>query len=114
MFFLAQVGEPETRFDHAVSRVNAYRRAEADCLFISGVVDGEVIALLVKAVDGPLNILAMPGAPPGTDLERLGVARLSFGSWPFRGAMGWFRRLVREIGDPAAVAKLTEQCYSLR
>jgi 2-methylisocitrate lyase-like PEP mutase family enzyme len=105
--FLAQVGEPGTRFEHAVSRVNAYRQAGADCLFIPGILDGEVIGRLVKAVDGPLNILAGPGGPSVAELERLGVARVSFGSWPHRSLMGLFRRFVQEIRDPAAVAKFT-------
>src|SRR5205814_12738 len=30
--YLAEVGEPATRFEHAVGRANAYRKAGADCL----------------------------------------------------------------------------------
>jgi 2-methylisocitrate lyase-like PEP mutase family enzyme len=104
--FLAQVGEPETRFEHAVSRAHAYRRAGADCLFIPGVSDAAIIGRLVEVVDGPLNILAGPATPSVAELERLGVARLSFGSWPFRGAMGWFCRLLRDVRDPSKSANL--------
>ncbi len=105
--FLAQVGEPETRFNHAVGRANAYRQAGADCLFVPGVSDADTIERLVKAVNGPLNILAVPGTPPVAELERLGVARVSFGSWPFRAAMGWFRKLVQGVREPAEVSRLT-------
>jgi 2-methylisocitrate lyase-like PEP mutase family enzyme len=104
--YLAQVGDPETRFEHAVSRVNAYRRAGADCLFVPGVRDGEIIGRLVKAVESPLNILAGPGTPPVTELARLGVARVSFGSGPFRAAMGWFRKFLHEAREPEALADL--------
>ena len=106
--YLAEVGEPETRFEHAVRRVNAYRQAGADCLFVPGVRDGETIGRLVKAVEGPLNILAGPGTPPVTELARLGVARVSFGSGPFRAAMGWFRRFLHEAREPEALAALSE------
>lgn len=104
--FLAQVEEPETRFERAVARVNAYRGAGADSLFVPGVVDGEIIGRLVKAVQGPLNILAAPGGPTIHELERLGVARVSFGSWPFRALMGWFRKLLQQVGDPGALTVL--------
>lgn len=110
--FLAQVGEPETRFAHAVSRVNAYRRAGADCLFVPGVGDAEIIGRLVKAVEGPLNILAGPAGPSVTELERLGVARVSFGSWPFRSMMGWFRKFVHGVRDPAALDTLAGDAIS--
>ena len=105
--FLAQVGEPETRFNHAVGRANAYRQAGADCLFVPGVSDADTIERLVRAVNGPLNILAVPGTPPVTELERLGVARVSFGSWPFRATMGWFRKFVQNVREPEEVARLT-------
>lgn len=107
--FLAQVGEPETRFNHAVGRANAYRQAGADCLFVPGVSDADTIERLAKAVNGPLNILAVPGTPPVAELERLGVARVSFGSWPFRAAMGWFRKLVHGVREPAEVSRLTAE-----
>ncbi len=112
--FLAQVGEPETRFEHAVSRVNAYRQAGADSLFVPGVVEGETIGRLVKAVEGPLNILAAPGAPSVTELERLGVARVSFGSGPYRAVMGWFRKFLNQVHQPAALATLTGDAIPYR
>src|SRR3990172_2728544 len=75
--FLAAVGEPESRFDHAVRRVNAYRDAGADSLFIPGVSDRETIAELVRQVKGPLNVLAVAGTPRISELEKLGVRRVT-------------------------------------
>ena len=95
--YLAEVGEPAGRFEHAVRRANAYRKAGADCLFVPGVRDRETIERLVTAIDGPINILAGPGMPPIAELQSLGVARLSFGSWPYRGVMGMFARFAREL-----------------
>jgi 2-methylisocitrate lyase-like PEP mutase family enzyme len=107
--FLAKVGEPDTRFEHAVRRANAYRQAGADCLFIPGVADAETIERLVRDVEGPLNILAGPGVPSIAVLEGLGVARVSFGSGPFRAVMGHFRRFLERVQDPDAMALLASE-----
>jgi len=109
---LAEVGEPAARFEQAVRRANAYRKAGADCLFIPGVRDRETIRLLVREVEGPLNILAGSGTPPLEDLGRLGVARLSFGSWPFRAAMGLFRKFLREVSKRGTFATLEAEPIS--
>src|SRR5262245_61207635 len=77
--YLFQVGAPETRFDAAVARARRYRAAGADCVFVPGVIDDPTIAALVRAVAGPLNIMAMPGASPASRLGELGVARVSVG-----------------------------------
>jgi len=95
--YLAGIGEPAGRFDHTVERVTAYREAGADSLFVPGVYDAETIGRLAKAIPGPLNVLANPASPPIQELERLGVRRLSFGSWPARAALGFFARFTREV-----------------
>jgi methylisocitrate lyase len=37
----------------------------------------------------PVNIMAMAGGPDRGGLARLGVARISHGPGPYRGAMRW-------------------------
>jgi 2-methylisocitrate lyase-like PEP mutase family enzyme len=64
----------------AVERGNAYLRAGADCVFPIGVADAAAIAELVRGVDGPVAVMAVPGLPPLAELERLGVARFTWGS----------------------------------
>ena len=95
--FLAAVGAPETRFDEAVRRANAYREAGADCLFVPAVTDADVIARLARAIRGPLNILAGPGAPSVAELQRLGVARVSVGSAFMRASFAKARDVARDI-----------------
>ena len=95
--FLEQVGEPAGRLAHAVRRLNAYRAAGADCLFAPGVSDPATIAMLVKEVHGPLNVLAVAASPPIRELERLGVARASLGSGPMRAGLTVLRRLAEEL-----------------
>lgn len=104
--YLAGVGDPASRFERAVERANAYRRAGADCLFVPGVYDRETIGRLVKAIEGPVNVLAGPATPPIRELERLGVRRVSFGSWPARAALGLFARFARELSEQGAFSTL--------
>ena len=95
--FLLGVGPKEGRLDLAISRANAFREAGADCLFVPGVRDGQRIGEMAKRLNGPLNILAGPGAPPVAELERMGVARVSVGSWPGLVAMTNARKAGREL-----------------
>lgn len=95
--YLAQNGDESTRFERTVERLNAYRAAGADCLFAPGVKDGDTIGRLVKALNGPLNVLAVPGSPSIVEMKNLGVARVSFGGGPSRLALGAVRRFMREL-----------------
>lgn len=95
--YLFQVGAPETRFDETVRRANMYRAAGADCLFVPGVIDAETIAALVQAIDGPVNVMAMPGTPAIQYLQELGVARVSVGSAITQAALATARQATREL-----------------
>lgn len=43
----------------------------------------------------PLNVMAMPGVPARARLAELGVARISHGPGPYRGAMQWLADAAR-------------------
>lgn len=78
--FLAAVGDPGEREDHVVERAVGYREAGADCLFVPGLADLDVIARLVKRCPLPLNVLLAPGTGPSIrELARVGVRRISIG-----------------------------------
>ena len=72
--FLRHTGD----VDEAVARGNEYLRVGADCVYPILCPAG-VIAELARRIDGPVNVVAMSGTPPPAELERLGVARLTFG-----------------------------------
>jgi 2-methylisocitrate lyase-like PEP mutase family enzyme len=95
--YLAGVGEPETRFAHAVRRANAYHKAGADCLFVPAVGSRADIERLVPALEGPLNLLSIPGLPTIPELERLGVARLSLGTLLTLDAMSVLKKSVTDL-----------------
>ena len=95
--YLDQVGPAETRYDEALRRAAAYRDAGADCIFVPGVRDAETIARLVHDLQCPVNILAGPGSLPISELEKIGVARVSLGSAPMRATLGLLRRIGEEL-----------------
>jgi 2-methylisocitrate lyase-like PEP mutase family enzyme len=95
--YLLAIGEKSQRFDRAVQRLNAYRAAGADCLYAMGYFDAETIGRLVEAVDGPLNVMGLPGTPATAELERLGVAQVSPASGPARVALTAARKAAGEL-----------------
>lgn len=110
--FLAHHGDESTRFDRAVERLNAFHDAGADCLFAPGVTDAATIERLVKAVKGPLNILAGIGTPSIPELKRLGVKRLSLGSGTQRVMLGALQRFVRRLRDEGTLTPLATDAIS--
>jgi len=95
--YLLQVGDPATRYDEALRRLQAFRDSGADCVFIPGLRDASTIARIVADLRCPVNILAVPGSPSVQELRRLGVARISLGSGPMRATLGLLQRLGREL-----------------
>jgi len=68
-------------------------------VFVPGVADLELIARLAAVTPLPLNVLAGPQLPDTATLERLGVRRVSVGSWPMRRALGVLREIARELRE---------------
>jgi 2-methylisocitrate lyase-like PEP mutase family enzyme len=105
--YLAQVGEPEGRFDEAVRRAEAFLAAGASGIFVPGVADLAVIAQLTGAIAAPVNILVGPRSPSVAELARAGVARISTGSSLGASVLGVLRRAVTELlatGDVGVLA----------
>ena len=90
-------GQPD--FDETVRRGTAYLAAGADCVFVPGVSDADTIGRLVEAIPGPVNVLATGSTPSVSELERLGVARVSVGSGLGRASLTWFRDRAAELLD---------------
>ena len=110
--YLMPIGEATTRFERTVERLRAYRQAGATCVFAPGVSDRDTIAELVKAIAAPLNILISPNCPSLTELEKMGVARVSAGSTVMRAALGLVRRIGREWMDTGTSDSLFDGAVS--
>ena len=66
--------------DDTIRRLVAYRDAGADAVYAPGLTDLEQIARLVREVEIPVNVLVLPGGPTVSELEAVGVRRISTGS----------------------------------
>lgn len=65
--------------DEAVERGNAYLAAGAECVYPIAC-PSAAIEELARRIDGPINVLLGDGGPSAAELERLGVARATWGS----------------------------------
>lgn len=88
-------------FEEAAARAVSYRNAGADCLYVPGIADAETIGRLVEEVDAPVNVvMGLAGNPLSvTELEDLGVKRVSIGGSLARATFGIIRRAAEEIRD---------------
>ncbi len=80
--------------DEAVARGNAYLAAGADCVYPI-LAPAETIGALTAGISGPVNVLADPAVPQISELERLGVTRVTFGSGLASVALAEAARLAR-------------------
>ncbi len=80
-----------------IERLLAYRAAGAEVVYAPGLVEPDQIERLVKAVDAPVNVLAMRGCPSASELETLGVRRISTGGGLARAAYGALIAAGREL-----------------
>jgi 2-methylisocitrate lyase-like PEP mutase family enzyme len=110
--YLAQIGDPETRFDRVCERLRAYIDAGADCVFLPGLTDEHTIRRVVEALKFPLNILASANAPSIARLEELGVARVSVGSGVMRSAMGLTRDIAAELKHEGTYSRMLQGAIS--
>ena len=101
-------GDEEARIKEAIRRAMAYRDAGADCVYPMGLIDAVAISRFVKALDFPINVMVRKGLPPASELQRLGVARVSFGPTPAYAAMGLLKRAAREVLEKGTFENLVE------
>lgn len=85
----------------AIRRGNRYLEAGADCVFVPGVGDLDLIKTLVREIAGPLNIVVGLTSANATARQMLeaGVQRISTGGSIARAALGLVRRASRELLD---------------
>jgi 2-methylisocitrate lyase-like PEP mutase family enzyme len=104
--FLEDAQGGKAAYREAVRRLSAYREAGADCLFPIGVRDAATIEALVRDLEGPVNILAGPGAPTIPELHAMGVARVSLGGGPQRAALRTLANVAGEATSAGTYASL--------
>jgi 2-methylisocitrate lyase-like PEP mutase family enzyme len=81
----------------ALARANAYLAAGADSVYPITLVEPEALRGFLAEVDGPVNVIRLPQAPPLAELAALGVARVSWATFLFRDAMARFAEQLASI-----------------
>jgi 2-methylisocitrate lyase-like PEP mutase family enzyme len=96
-----QIIATKAPLEDSIRRANRYREAGADCLYVPGVNDLQLIARLVTEIDGPLNVVMGLGRSTLTvaALREAGVARISLGGSIARATLGFIREAARELRD---------------
>src|SRR3954451_24825489 len=95
--YIKNIGDEQSRFDGAVARGRAYLAAGADCFYPITLRDPATIGRLVQALKAPININVRAGYPSVTELEALGVARVTTATQLTLVALDATRRVAREI-----------------
>ncbi|NUM81764.1 isocitrate lyase/phosphoenolpyruvate mutase family protein [bacterium] len=98
----------------SIERGNAYKEAGADGIFVPdvGLLDRKAIAILAKEINAPLNILAGTTTPPISELQNLGIARVSVGPRPMRALLSFLRKMSQEWLSDGTYKLMSESTIS--
>lgn len=106
--YLRGLAPEDRRVDETLARAERYRGAGADGIFVPGLADAAEIRAVASAVGLPLNVLARPGLPSASELEALGVRRLSAGSGIAQAVFGRMASLAGDFLRGGASEPLTD------
>ena len=102
--FYTSSASTREKLSESIKRGNKYREAGADCIFVQPVWEKETISTLVREINAPINILANPGMGGGiplpvSELQDLGVARLSHGSGLMKATLALIKKVANELSE---------------
>jgi 2-methylisocitrate lyase-like PEP mutase family enzyme len=100
--------DPKRALDEAIQRGNAYAEAGGDCIFYLFLHSAEIIGRIAKEVKAPISILAGPQSPSVSQLQDLGVARVSYGSGFTKAAITGVKKLAQEILEKGTCSLLKD------
>ncbi|CAN5182256.1 isocitrate lyase/phosphoenolpyruvate mutase family protein [soil metagenome] len=83
--------------DDTIRRLVAYRDAGAQVVYAPGLSSLDQITRLVREVEVPVNVLALPNGPSVAELATAGVRRVSTGGKLLDAAFGAIQRAGREL-----------------
>jgi 2-methylisocitrate lyase-like PEP mutase family enzyme len=106
--FHVMTDDPQRALDEGIRRGNAYAEAGGDCIFYLSLHSAEIIGTVAKEVKAPISILAGPQSPSVSQLQDLGVARVSYGSGFLKAAISGTKRLAQQILETGTCSMLKE------
>ena len=77
-----------------------------------GLTEAASIRRFVKEIDFPINVMVRKGLPPISELEGLGVARVSFGPSASYAALGLLKRAAKEVLERGTYGNLVDGAIS--
>lgn len=95
--------------DDVLARGDEYAKAGADCLFVPGLLDLDVLRRLTAASPLPVNVMAGPGGPGVAELAGAGVRRISVGTAIAQAAYAVAERAARELLTTGGYRELERQ-----
>ncbi|MCI2417448.1 isocitrate lyase/phosphoenolpyruvate mutase family protein [Saccharopolyspora sp. K220] len=93
--FLYRLGDAA----EVIKRGVAYAGAGADCLFVPGLLDPQVLREIVDAVPVPVSVMAAMGGPTVSELAAAGVRRISVGAGLAAAAFDFAHTMAARILD---------------
>ena len=97
-----------------ITRLQAYQAAGADVLYAPGLTRLADIRQVVTAVDRPVNVLAISGAPSVSELAEAGVCRVSVGGAFAFAALGALTDAATELRDKGTYGYLASSAAGRR
>jgi methylisocitrate lyase len=88
----------QTMLKETIERAQRYADSGADGLFVPGLLDLQLISILVEALPLPINVMMGEGGPSLASLADRGVARVSYGAQPYLLAMQALRSAAVDSG----------------
>ena len=94
----------------AIGRGRAFLDAGASTFFAPGLLDEPTVTALVDALGpGKVNLIGIPGSLALETMQRLGVARVSFGPWSQNVALTALADLVAAVHDGEGIPENTRK-----
>src|SRR6478672_2087727 len=109
-FLRAGDRDPAEVLADAIERGRAYLDAGASTFFAPGLLDEATVTALVDAL-GPqkVNLIGIPGSLPLETMQRLGVARVSFGPWSLNVALTALADLTAAVREGGGIPENTRR-----
>jgi 2-methylisocitrate lyase-like PEP mutase family enzyme len=88
----------EGHLTEALERETAYAQAGADCFFVPGLTDAQLISEVIEKVSLPVNVMMMGDLKTINDVASLGASRASYGPGPFFEFLANLKKAYTAIG----------------
>jgi len=113
-FLLAVGSDLEERLAVTIERGNAYLGAGADVVFVPGVIEVGSVRRLSGAINGPISVMAMPGAPDAATLFAAGACRVSLGNTAMLAVLGALDGIAKDVFTTGTWASIERTFYGFQ